>query len=50
MRWKDFLTTEYKKLDITLEKASDVQFFLCYTMLILIRQKYAMQESVWLFR
>ena len=26
MRWKDFLTTEYKKLDITLEKASDVQF------------------------
>ena len=26
MRWKDFLTTEYKNLDITLEKASDVQF------------------------
>ena len=26
MRWKDFLTTEYKKVDITLEKASDVQF------------------------
>lgn len=26
MRWKDFLTTEYKKLDITLEKTSDVQF------------------------
>ena len=26
MRWKDFLTTEYKKLDITLEKRSDVQF------------------------
>ena len=26
MRWKDFSTTEYKKLDITLEKASTVQF------------------------
>ena len=26
MRWKDFSTTEYKKVDITLEKASDVQF------------------------
>ena len=26
MRWKDFSTTEYKKLDITLEKTSDVQF------------------------
>ena len=26
MRWKDFLTTEYKKLDITLEKESDVLF------------------------
>ena len=26
MRWKDFLTTEFKKLNITLEKASDVQF------------------------
>ena len=26
MRWKDFSTTEYKKLDITLEKASNVQF------------------------
>ena len=26
MRWKDFLTTEYKKVDITLEKTSDVQF------------------------
>ena len=26
MRWKDFSTTEYKKLDITLEKESDVLF------------------------
>ena len=26
MRWKEFLTTEFKKLNITLEKASDVQF------------------------
>ena len=26
MRWKDFSTTEYKKVDITLEKTSDVQF------------------------
>ena len=26
MRWKDFSTTEYEKVDITLEKASDVQF------------------------
>ena len=26
MRWKDFLITEYKKLDITLEKISDVRF------------------------
>ena len=26
MRWKDFSTTEFKKLNITLEKASDVQF------------------------
>ena len=26
MHWKDFSTTEYKKVDITLEKASDVQF------------------------
>ena len=25
MRWKDFSTTEYKKVDITLEKASDVR-------------------------
>ena len=26
MRWKDFSTTEFKKLDITLEKVRDVQF------------------------
>ena len=26
MRWKDFSTTEFKKLDITLEKARDVRF------------------------
>ena len=26
MRWKDFSTPEFKKLNITLEKASDVQF------------------------
>ena len=26
MRWKDFLTAEYKKLNITLEKTSDVRF------------------------
>ena len=26
MRWKDFSTTEYEKEDITLEKASDIQF------------------------
>ena len=25
MRWKDFSTTEYKKVDITLEKVSDVR-------------------------
>ena len=26
MRWKEFLTTEFKKLNITLEKVSDVRF------------------------
>ena len=26
MRWKDFLTTKYKKLDICLEKVRDVRF------------------------
>ncbi|MBE6384217.1 MAG: hypothetical protein E7048_00970 [Lentisphaerae bacterium] len=26
MRWKDFLTTKYKKLDIRLEKVRDVRF------------------------
>ena len=26
MRWKEFLTAEYKNLNITLEKASDVRF------------------------